>query len=124
MSDFTELKTKKARLEFIRQKVVSDDRWMIKGLLTIYEYQTIDEQQSEMVKVHNGVGFSRIDAEILTSFAKRAIQRGALEAIKTANGLKASSFFSPTQEDLCRRKMARYAGQLARIANLKNPIKK
>jgi hypothetical protein len=49
MSKFCELTTKKARREFIQAKVTTDPRWMIKGLLTIYQHQTEDEQREDVL---------------------------------------------------------------------------
>ena len=51
---------------------------------------------------HNGIGFSRPDAEILSSFAQQYQRRGAL---------------SPRQMNLLRRKMPSYASQVARAAD-------
>ena len=73
MSEFTELKTKKARIAYIRERLATNRQWATRGLVRIYEHQTSDEQTSMETKHHNGVGFTGADAEILTSIAKQVL---------------------------------------------------
>lgn len=124
MNKFVELTTKKARREFIQAKVATDPRWMIKGLLTIYQHQTEDEQRQDVTKVHNGVGFGAFDAEIMSSIAKRLIQKGAKSAIEHNQPIILQQYLSPKEEVIVRHKMKKYAGQLARIADQKAPLVK
>lgn len=122
MSKFAELPTKKARVEFIREKVRTDERWMIKGVLTIFEYQTEDEKSSEDAKIHNGVGFSRFDAQIMSDFAKKLIRKGALDAINSNEPVNCAMYLSPGEENVLKHRIGKYAGQLARIADMKCPL--
>jgi len=124
MSKFIELKTKKARREFITEKVMTDDRWLIKGLLTIFDHQTADEQRRDATEVHNGVGFGAFDVELMSSFSKQVIERGGRELVESKQQILATSLMSPKQVEICRRKMKKYCAQLARIADMKNPIAK
>ncbi len=85
-----------------------DDVWVIRGIVAIFNYQTADEQASEETKEDNGVGFNSADANILSSFAKQ-IQKWNPDKLRTP--------LSPKQFIIARKKMVKYSGQLARIAN-------
>jgi hypothetical protein len=86
----------------IKGLLQNDDKAVLKGLLRIFSLQTATEQAVEYTKEHNGVGFSGYDAEFLTSLAKGYIQYGRL---------------TEKQMIHLRKKILRYAGQLAKIAN-------
>ena len=90
--------------EFIKEKLITDQRWLMRGITAIYEKQTWDEQQSEMTKEDNGVGFNGVDAYILSSFAKQ---------------LKQGRTLSSKQLLIARKKMPKYARQLLQIAKEK-----
>lgn len=104
MTKYNELKTKKSKIEFLKGKLSTDQRWVCRAVTTIFEYQTADEQRSEMTSYHNGVGFSGADAEILSSFAKQ-INRGRS--------------MSQKQLAILFKKMPKYARQLMVIADQK-----
>ncbi len=78
--------------------------WLGRGLLAIFANQTADEQYDGQVKTTNGVGFNKVDSGILSGIAV---------------GYQHFHNFTPRQIVLLRRKMPKYAGQLARIANAK-----
>lgn len=88
--------------EYIKDLLANSDKAVLKGLLRIYSLQTATEQAMETTRQHNGVGFTGFDGEIMTSLAKFYIRTG---------------FLTPKQMKLVRKKMQRYAGQLAKIAN-------
>jgi len=88
--------------EMIQDMLAHSDKAVLKGLLRIYSLQTASEQDVEYTKEHNGVGFSGYDGNFMTSLAKGFIQYGRL---------------TPKQMVHARKKMKRYAGQLAKIAN-------
>ena len=90
--------------EFIKDKIANDDKWLVRGLLAIYAGQTEDEKVSEATLEDNGIGFNGVDAEILTRFAEWYEEKGWLSGKQLA---------------LTRKKMLKYAGQLAKIANEK-----
>lgn len=113
---FSDLKTMKAKVEFMKTKLHDDDRWMLKGLLTIYKFQTDEEKAQAVAKVNNGIGFSGNDAEFLTSLAVRLIARGVPTLLAKSVTIEASSFLSPKQEQILRNKMPRYARQLLKVA--------
>lgn len=88
--------------EAIKARLEKDDKWLVRGLLAIYGRQTAEEQVCGQTVEDNGIGFNGVDAEILTSFAIQFQQRG---------------FLTAKQLEIARKKMLKYAGQLAKIAN-------
>jgi hypothetical protein len=82
----------------------TDDKWLIRGLLALYERQTTTEQRVEETKEKNFRGFSAADAPKLTGIAKFYLRR---------------KFISSRQKDLVRARIMKYAAQLAQIANAK-----
>jgi hypothetical protein len=100
----------------IRGKLATSDKWLIRGILAIYARQTADEQSSQTTKYHNGVGFNGTDATLLSSFAKQIRAWEGTDPSQRRYRLP----LSPKQMQLARRKMGKYAGQLARIAEENN----
>lgn len=88
----------------IKAKILVDDRWLIRGLLAIFAKQTEHEQISDQTTEHNLRGFNGVDGFILTRFAKFYNKFG---------------YLSPKQLAIARRKMLKYCGQLAKIAEAK-----
>ena len=88
--------------ESIKELLHRNQKAVIRGILAIYDRQTRDEQLIHTTIDHNGVGFSGCDAEILSSFAKQ-IQEGRELSTK--------------QFTLAKKRILKYAGQLAKIAN-------
>jgi hypothetical protein len=91
--------------EFIKTKLLTDQRWLMRGIVAIFEKQTYDEQQTEQTKEHNGVGFTGVDAELMSSFAKQ---------------IKAGRTLTTKQLAFAQKKMPKYAGQLLQIAKEKS----
>ena len=79
-----------------------------KAVVTIYRKQTQEERNSYSTRVTNGVGFNKFDAEILTSFAKQIIYN---------KDMGRRYLLSYKQVEIARKKMRKYAKQLAKIAN-------
>lgn len=93
----------------IRERLLKSDKWVVEGVIRIFEYQTAEEQNNDITVEDNGVGFNGLDAELLSSYAKFAIKSG---------------FLTSGQMVYARKKMLKYAGQLAKIANSKRQIEK
>jgi hypothetical protein len=93
---------KKDAIAMYRTKLADNPAWALRGLVKVYEMQTADEQEMEATTEHNGVGFTGVDGEILTSFAKQYIARGTL---------------SPKQMALLYKKMPKYAKQLLTLSD-------
>lgn len=88
--------------ESIREKLLTDDLWLCRGLLAIFNCQTASEQVEGQTKEDNGIGFNGVDAFILSSFAEF---------------YKRTGFLTPKQIVIARKKMGKYCGQLTKIAN-------
>ena len=104
--------------EFIAEKIQVDNVWLWKGVLAIYKKQTDTEQVAGMTREHNNVGFNAVDSVILSSFAKQIIRWEAAPA----NARRFTCPLSPRQLEIAKRKMKKYAGQLAAIANANIPV--
>jgi transposase len=98
---FQDLKTKKDRVAFVKTKLETDSRWLLRGLVAIYRRQTSAEQQTRSTKNVNSVGFSAFDAEFMSAMAERVLKDLCL---------------SPRQIEAIRKTMKKYAGQLVRIS--------
>lgn len=117
MVRYSDLKTKTSKVSLIKEKLKTDDRWIGRALLTIYDHQTEDEQRTESTSEHNGVGFTGIDGDILTSFAKRVERLGGRSAAyDLTKPFCLSSYLTPAQEATLRNKIGKYANQLLRIS--------
>ena len=114
---YKDLKTKKEKLAYIKQMLSTNDRWMLKGLYTIFLKQTSQEQASEVTQDHNGVGFTGADANILTSFAKQFVKKGGVAMLVIEGAVTADTFFSPKQLPILRKKMPKYARQLMELSH-------
>lgn len=101
-----EMDSRVARKEFIKFKLLTDDRWLTKAVYRIYQNQTREEQSEQATLNSNGVGFQGCDA-------KRGAKLGeaATVAIERYNGR-----ISVKQCAWARQFMLKYAGQLERIA--------
>jgi hypothetical protein len=105
-SEFFALPTKKAKVAFVRERLGSDQRWMLRGLVAIYtQNQTLDEKAERAAKYSNGIGFTVQDADFLTGMAKCAM---------------ANRSFTPNQLSAIRKCMPKYARQLVNLALSRN----
>lgn len=86
----------------IKGYLEKSDKWVERGLVALYKKQTDDEQTHNRTKHRNNAGFNKTDAEFLTSCAKFFIENG---------------FLTKKQIVYCRKKILKYSGQLAKIAN-------
>ena len=78
------------------------DHAVIRGMKRIYDLQTEDEKENGGTYYNNGVGFSGVDGDIMSSFVKFYNKSG---------------FLSYKQMKIARKKMLKYAGQLTKIVN-------
>ncbi|MFA5434141.1 MAG: hypothetical protein WC319_14955 [Candidatus Paceibacterota bacterium] len=73
------MKVTNADLElFVKTKLEHNHIWALKALIEISRFQTSEELENEVTRFINGVGFTGVDAKILTSFAKQYQSRGWL----------------------------------------------
>lgn len=88
----------------IQALIDTNDRAVMRGILAVYEYQTSTEQAYGGTTDANGVGFSGVDAELLSSFATQ---------------LKKGRTLSEKQMVYARKKIRKYWNQLRVIAERK-----
>ena len=101
---YKELTTKKSKIAFIRERLQCDANWAVRGLVKVYDYQTESEKCIGNTVESNGVGFSGIDGDILSSFAQQ-VKKG-----RTLSQKQMSVVFGS---------MPKYATQLQRIVDNK-----
>lgn len=94
--------TKGEEKTFVKKRLGTNKAWAIKALLKIYEFQTDTEKEYGETHRYNNVGFTGIDAEILTSFAKQYLRR---------------KFLSPKQMKILYKKMPKYWAQIIKISD-------
>lgn len=100
---------KKDRLAWLRTQLGTNIAVAYDCLLTILSNQTSEEQAMGATVEDNGVGFTGIDADILTSFARQLLKRR-----ETFPGAR----LSPKQEALLLKKMPKYTKQYSGFCNL------
>lgn len=88
--------------EEIKQKIQTKQSWLEHAVVAIFNFQTLDEKQTECTRHWNGVGFNGCDARRLTYYAK---------------WLKAGKHLTGRHLDIARVRMAKYVKQLTRLAN-------
>jgi hypothetical protein len=88
----------------IEIKILEDDRWLYRAILAVYARQTAPEQASRHTVERNGVGFSGVDAKLLSQFAEDLKKYGTLLQWK---------------KNVARRKIIKYTKQLLDIAREK-----
>jgi glucan phosphorylase len=94
---------KKDIAEYVRHQLKTNEKWAKAALLTIYEYQTKDEQLVGYTKEYNNVGFSGVDSEIMSSFAEQLINKGWL---------------SPKQMAIVMKRIHRYTRQIISVSDM------
>lgn len=93
--------------EIIADKLASNPKWLIAGIVAIYNRQTADEQSVESTQESNAMGFNGVDAKFGSSLAKRVIAGYSLSPKQMAAGVKM---------------MRKYAGQLLLVAKEKQGL--
>jgi len=96
------MKDKKWKKEDIKKLLVENDVAVLRGLLRIYNLQTEDEKQMDDTRYNNGIGFNGVDGFIMSKFATFYMSR---------------RYLTRKQFDLAKKKIMKYSGQLAKIAN-------
>jgi hypothetical protein len=108
MTIYSEIKTKKARKQYILDLLMNDDRALWKGLHTIYQYQTEEEKDCEDTVYDNGVGFNALDARFLSSLAQQYDKTRRVGSVNQTTAL--------------RKRLPKYATQLRIVADRKQGI--
>lgn len=93
------LPTVKAKVTRLKELINENERFTVWALLEVFKNQTSVEQECQATIDLNGIGFSGVDAEILTSFAQQYQRRQSL---------------SDKQMAIARRRVPAYAAQIER----------
>jgi hypothetical protein len=104
--------TVKAMKEDIQSKIETSDVFLERALLAIYDRQTLDEKQAGFTEHHNAMGFTGVDAQILTNLAQFVLTR-------KAKGVPEGKRLVGGQIPLARKRMPKYWEQLMQIAKEK-----
>lgn len=113
MPRYSDLKTDTERLEFIKEKLAKDDRWIARGILTLYSMQTPKERRGRKTIKANGKGFSSWDAEVLTRACRELLHGGGDHACHSSQQpFSLSNYMSDGLEKAVRYRMPKYAAQL------------
>lgn len=105
--------TTKAQLAYqeeLRGLLTTNDKAVCRAVVAIWHKQTDAEKDVQQTKDHNGVGFNSVDSVILSSFAEQIIRN---------HGLGRPKLLTDKQMEYARKKIIKYAGQLAVIAEEK-----
>jgi hypothetical protein len=94
--------------EIVREKLATDQRWLERAVLAIYERQTVDEQDSGDTRHYNGRGFTAGDAR---------------PGSRMARWLKSGNHLDGYHLARARLMMPKYANQLILIAREKRQEK-
>jgi len=86
----------------IKSRLAVSTIWLERGILAVYDKQTLFEQEAEDTTENNKMGFSSFDAGYLSYVAKY---------------LKNGKHLSGHHVEKARKRMLKYSGQLAKIAN-------
>ena len=84
-------------LNEVREGLRTKPSWQRRALVVLFERQTPSEQELEHTGELNGRGFSKMDSEILTSFAKQVMAR---------------NWLSDSQYAVCAKRLPAYSGQV------------
>jgi hypothetical protein len=91
----------------IRELLEQSNKAVLRGILVIHSLQTDSEQASHTTHIYNGVGWTGYDAEFMSSLADQIRDKG---------------FLTEKQMVYARKRILRYAGQLAKVANGLIPV--
>ena len=94
--------TNKLKTEYVKNKLSTNDKWALAGLVVVYKNQTPDEQDTGIAHYDNNKGFTGVDANFMTSPAKQYESRGSL---------------SPKQMVCVRKNMKKYHKQILLVTN-------
>lgn len=95
------------------------------ALLALYSQQTPAEQAGTDTHESNGRGFNKYDAPFMSSLAEQVLGIGwYTDRYGAARERRSGRALTPKQLDVARKKLTRYAEQIARIYNSGNDYRK
>ena len=83
----------------VRDLLLSNKAAQLRALILLYSLQTNHEKMLGRTGEFNGVGFNKVDSEILSSFAR---------------GYESRGYLSPKQYQILGKRIPKYAGQIFR----------
>lgn len=92
--------------EEITNNIDTNDKWLYRGILALYDKQTEDEKQESTTRYANKKGFDAVNAKFFSSLSEQLLRN-------PARGL------SERQKAVARRLIKKYCTQLTMIANKK-----
>jgi len=104
--------------EALRAKLSTDERFVRRALVRLYERQTASEQASDQTRNLNGRGFTPADAFMFTRFAKYVLQfpTRTLSPKQLAYcGVRTEGFTGRVRMWRGAPAIAKYAGQLLKV---------
>ena len=107
-------------LEVVKEKLLTNDRWLYRGLVAIYNRQTQDEKSEQSTKHDNGRGFTGADAEIMSSMAQQLIKKGFLDPNRTQYATlteKQKAWLRSGKSERFPHRITKYARQLMIVAS-------
>ena len=99
----------------IRNLINTNDIFIERALRVLLARQTDDEVRAESTNCNNNMGFTAADAKLLTSFAKQI--KESTDKYPVGKRLSRSQFY------WARKKLQKYARQLATYANSKEIVR-
>jgi hypothetical protein len=90
-------KVRKAAIEMIRHKLITDNKWLMQALFRLYNCQTNLEKDLGITIEKNYEGFNSMDSVLLSSFVVQ---------------LKEKGYLTNNQMMIVRRRLDKYANQL------------
>ena len=105
--------SRKDIIAFVKTKLKTDLRWACVGLLTLFDEQTTAEQNNHISDGHNGIGFNRWDAPILSRLITK-IKKSLISNSRkfTANNFPFDKLLTKREQDTIKKKVWHYAVQL------------
>lgn len=97
-------KTINEKTAFVKTQLATNNAWLFRGIVAIYNKQTQDEKAIKETTNHNCVGFTGADAKFMSAMAERIIN---------------NSYMTEKQIACIRKGMKKYAAQLVKIADKK-----
>lgn len=92
----------RVKRDYIKMMLSTNDSWMAKALMKIFDRQTNEEKNIHHTVEHNGIGFTGTDAFILSSFAKQ---------------FRDKKYLSKKQMDILKKKIPKYWAQIYEISD-------
>ena len=89
--------SKEVLIKTLKEQIATRDNQAVKALITVFNNQTSVEQDNDCTDCYNGVGFTGVDAEFMSSLAKQYLKKG---------------YLSENQISYVKKTMPKYARQL------------